>query len=532
MIRLVEIRLSPDVDDAGIERAVRERLGLGPRDRLSWRVFRQSVDARRAGPVRLSFTIDAAVRDEAAVLASLAGQRGIEPTPQATWTPTEPGREPLPDRPVVVGTGPAGLFAALLLARSGYRPLVVERGPDVDARVAAVEHFFRTGDLDPEANVQFGEGGAGTFSDGKLGTRIRDARCRFVMDRMIEAGAPVSVGTSYQPHVGTDLLRGVVRRLREAIVAAGGEVRFRCRLDDLDVADGSVTGVHLTPGGRVPARVVVLAPGHSARDTFAMLLRRGIELVPKAFSIGVRIEHPQVAVDRAQLRALAGHPRLCPTSYKLAWHAPDGRTAYSFCMCPGGVVVAAASEAGGVVTNGMSLHARAGVNANAGLVVGVDPGDFGADHPLAGVEFQRRWERAAFEAGGGRFAAPAQRVVDFLAGRASSGGGAVVPTYPRGVRWTDVSACLPDFAGRTIAAALPALDRQLHGFAAPDAVLTGVETRTSSPVRIPRDEGLEAAVRGLYPAGEGCGHAGGIVSAAVDGVHAAEAIVRRYAPPS
>ena len=529
MIRISEIRVAVDATDADIAREITHRLRIPGRDLISWRVWRQSVDARRTGRVCLSFTVDITVRDESAILGA-AADPSVVLAPENQYVPVQSGSLHLSNRPVVIGTGPAGLFAGLLLARRGYRPLIVDRGPDVDARVRAVDRFFKTGTLDLEANVQFGEGGAGTFSDGKLGTQIRDPRCRLVIDEMVAAGAPPEVATSCRPHVGTDRLRGVVRQLRETIVAHGGEVRFSCRLDDLDVANGQIRAVRFAGGERLATDVVILAPGHSARDTFAMLLSRGVAMEQKPFSMGVRIEHHQAMVDRAQYRELARHPRLGPATYKLVWHGPDDRSTYTFCMCPGGIVVAAASEAGGVVTNGMSAYARDGQNANSGLVVGIHPGDYGSDHPLAGVAFQQKWERAAFEQGGGGYAAPAQRVEDYLAGRPSERLGSVAASYTRNVLAGDVSLCLPPAVARAIKEALPALDRQLRGFAHPDAVMTGVETRTSSPVRILRNDVLESNVRGLYPTGEGAGYAGGIVSAAVDGLRVAETVVQRYAP--
>lgn len=530
MIRIHELRLPVDTTDRDIGRAVARRLGLGAVDIVAWKVWRQSIDARRRGSVMLCFTVDVEVRDEARVK-GLGSDPGVQTTPDARYLQVPEGQQPLPGRPVVVGTGPAGLFAGLLLARRGYAPLVIDRGPAVDDRVRAVAHFWVTGDLDPEANVQFGEGGAGTFSDGKLGTQIHDPRCRLVIDELVAAGAPPEVATSCYPHVGTDRLRAVVRRLREAIVQAGGEVRFLCRLTDLTIDRGAVASVMLDAGERVPTGIVILALGHSARDTFDMLLARGVFMTPKPFSVGLRIEHPQALVDRAQYRELAGHPRLGPATYKLVWHGPDERSAYSFCMCPGGVVVAAASEPGGVVTNGMSVHARDGNNANSALVVGVQPGDFGSNHPLAGVAFQRCWEQAAFCLGGGSFVAPAQRVGDFVAGCASDRLGSVTASYSRGVLPCDLRGALPDFVATTLRQALLALDQRLKGFAHPDAVLTGVETRTSSPVRIVRNESCQANVSGLYPAGEGAGYAGGIVSAAVDGIRVAESVIARFAAP-
>jgi uncharacterized FAD-dependent dehydrogenase len=431
-----------------------------------------------------------------------------------------------------VGTGPAGLFAALVLARAGARPLVLERGAAVDARVRAVETFIRDGVLDPDSNIQFGEGGAGTFSDGKLTTNTHDPRCRRVLEALVEAGAAEEILWQAKPHIGTDHLTGAVKRIREQIESLGGEVRFVTRLSDLILdADGRLRGV-VTQSDRgreeFAAEALILATGHSARDTFEALLLRGARLAQKPFSIGVRIEHDQRMVDRAQYGSAAGHPALGAADYKLSCHLPSGRGVYTFCMCPGGWVVAATSEPGGVVTNGMSRFARDGVNANAAFLVSVSPKDFEDDHPLAGVRFQRRWEHAAFELGGRDFRAPAQLMGDFLRGVASSAAGGVEPTYPLGVQYADLSLCLPDFVVSSLREAAPVLDRRMRGFATADAVLTGVETRSSSPVRVVRDETLQSNLRGVYPCGEGAGYAGGIMSAAVDGMRCAEAVLARY----
>lgn len=532
MIRVAEIRLALDEDSpAALERALVARLGIKREELSAYNIFRQSIDARRKHDIRFVYTVDVQVRDECKVLRNLGnGDPHVAATPRSPYREPETGDEPLDERPVVVGTGPAGLFAGLVLARLGYRPLLLERGADVDTRTRAVTRFWLTGELDPECNVQFGEGGAGTFSDGKLTTLIRDPRCRMVLDELVAAGAPPEIVYSFRPHLGTDNLRGIVRRLRERVIAAGGEVRFGSRFSDLEVEGGRVAAVMVNDRERIPCRVVVLAPGHSARDTFAMLLARGVRMRPKPFSIGVRIEHPQAVIDRAQYGRFAGHPKLGAADYKMAYHAPGGRSAYTFCMCPGGVVVAAASEPGCLVTNGMSFYARDGGNANSALLVGVAPDDFGGNHPLAGVEFQRRWEARAFAAGGGDYRAPVQLAADFLKGRTGSAPGKVQPTYRPGVRAADLRECLPGYAVHTLRQAITALDRRLKGFAMPEAVLTGIETRSSSPVRLERDESCQSNIRGLYPAGEGPGYAGGIVSSAVDGIRVAEAVAARYRP--
>ena len=432
--------------------------------------------------------------------------------------------------PVIIGTGPCGLFAGLSLARMGFKPILLERGKIVRERTQDVWGFWRGRRLNPESNVQFGEGGAGTFSDGKLHTGIKDRahHIRRILQDFVDCGAPEEIIYISKPHIGTLRLVKVVENLRAKILALGGEIRFDSRVTDIVVENGSVHGVQLSGGERIAADRVILAVGHSARDTFEMLHRRGVRVEPKPFSIGFRIEHPQHLIDACRLGPRAGNPALGAADYKLVHHCRNGRAVYSFCMCPGGQVVAAASEAGRVVTNGMSHYSRNERNANAGIVVGITPADFGSDHPLAGIALQRRLEQKAFELGGGNYNAPAQRLGDFLAGRPSTGAGSVIPSYSPGVTWVDLGDALPDYAVAAIREAIPAFDRTLKGFAMNDAVFTAVETRTSSPIRIARNGNFESVnTPGLYPAGEGAGFAGGIISAAVDGMKVAEAVARK-----
>ena len=523
MLRITNLRLPIDGTEEQLRRKAARLLRLSPDEIQELQPVKQSIDARNKSDLHLVYSVNVRVSGEERLLR--------RPLPPSVSVLKEiPYQFPSVRRrsaqmPVVVGTGPAGLFAALYLARAGIPSIVLERGRPVEQRTADVEKFWTTGVLDPVSNVQFGEGGAGTFSDGKLTTGTHDPRIATVLDTLVKAGAPADVAYSHKPHIGTDILRQVVRALRQELIALGCDIRFETRLTGLQTTAGRLTGITAECGGlsySLSCDTLILAPGHSARDTFTMLYDAGIPMEQKNFAIGVRIEHRQSEISQAQYGP--AWDRLPPSDYKLSCHLPSGRSAFTFCVCPGGQVVAAASEEGMLVTNGMSCRARDGENINGGFLVGVGPGDFPGQDPLAGVRFQEQWERAAFEAGNHTFWAPAQRVDDFLSRRPSSRGGEVKPTYLPGVVWTDLSRCLPDIVTDTLRETLPLFDRKVRGFAAPDAVLTGVETRSSSPVRIVRGADFQSSLCGLYPCGEGAGYAGGIVSAAVDGVRVAEAV--------
>ncbi|MES2957888.1 MAG: NAD(P)/FAD-dependent oxidoreductase [Pseudomonadota bacterium] len=542
MLRVTELRLPLEHDAGALRPAVVARLGIRDVELGALTVFRRAYDARKKSAIQLIYTVDCEVAAEAQVLARLGHDRHVRLAPDTSYrlvghAPSDFRADARP-RPLVVGFGPCGLFAALVLAQMGLRPIVLERGKAVRERTQDTWGLWRKGVLEPESNVQFGEGGAGTFSDGKLWSQISDPRhlTRKVLTEFVKAGAPEEILFVAKPHIGTFRLVGMVERMRVDIEALGGEIRFQQRVTDVCIEDGCLRGVTLASGEQLRADHVVLALGHSARDTFQMLHERGVFMEAKPFSIGYRVEHPQGLIDRARFGPSAGHPVLGAADYKLVHHASNGRSVYSFCMCPGGTVVAATSEVERVVTNGMSQYSRNERNANAGIVVGIAPQDYRQDgrldgpvSPLDGMAFQRHWEARAYVLGGGGYVAPGQLVGDFIKGRPSVALGAVLPSYKPGVRMTDLAEpgrpSLPDYAIAAIREALPAFERQIQGFAMADAVLTGVETRTSSPLRITRGKDFQSLnVKGLYPAGEGAGYAGGIMSAGVDGIEVAEAL--------
>ena len=545
MMRLTELKLPLDHDEAALPALIVKTLGIKPADLVSHHIHKRSYDARKQ-KLLLVYIVHVTLSSpalEEQLIAQFAGHPHIGPAPDLTYYPPTQASQAPAVRPVVIGFGPCGIFAALLLAQMGFKPIVLERGKKVRERTKDTWGLWRKQVLHPESNVQFGEGGAGTFSDGKLWSQIKDPRHlgRKVMLEFVKAGAPEEILLVSKPHIGTFKLVKVVEHMREQIEALGGEIRFQQRVSDVAIesdADGQhirgLTIDNLEDGSRYTLRAdhVVLAPGHSARDTFAMLHERGVFMEAKPFSIGFRIEHPQGLIDRARLGQHAGHPLLGAADYKLVHHAANGRSVYSFCMCPGGTVVAATSEVGRVVTNGMSQYSRNERNANAGIVVGIAPADFveGAIagqpvHPLAGIAFQRQLESNAYTLGGSSYEAPGQLVGDFLAARASTSLGSVEPSYKPGVHLTDLAGALPGYAIAAMREALPAFGKKIKGFDMPDAVLTGVETRTSSPLRITRGDDFQSLnVKGLYPAGEGASYAGGILSAGVDGIEVAEAV--------
>ena len=531
MLRITELRLPLEHAEAALEIAILKKLDIAKSALIGFSVFKRSYDARKKDALLFVYSVDVSVHDEAALLKKFRGNKSVGPTPDTSYHFVGHAASSASLRPIVVGFGPCGIFAALILAQMGFKPIVLERGKQVRERTQDTWGLWRKRILDPESNVQFGEGGAGTFSDGKLYSQIKDPRHlgRKVMSEFVKAGAPPEIMYVSKPHVGTFRLVGVVEKMREEIIALGGEVRFMHRVTDLQIEGGQLRGVSVLDvvNNRVEdlrADHVVLALGHSARDTFQMLHDRGVYLESKAFSIGFRIEHPQSLIDRARLGANAGNALLGAADYKLVHHAGNGRSVYSFCMCPGGTVVAATSEVNCVVTNGMSEYSRNERNANAGIVVGIDARDYPGG-PMAGIQFQRTWESRAFVLGGGTYEAPGQLVGDFISGMASTQFGSVIPSYQPGVKLDDLATSLPDYAITAIREAIPAFDKQLRGFALHDAVLTGVETRTSSPIRITRGEDFQSLnVRGLYPAGEGASYAGGILSAGVDGIKVAEAV--------
>lgn len=528
MIRINELSLPLDHPQDAIRAAILKRLNIRDNELIDFTVFKRSYDARKKNSeITLIYILDVNVTNEAKVLARLSQDHQIKPAPDTHYYPVASAPSNLTERPIVIGLGPCGLYAALILAQMGFKPIVLERGKDVRERTKDTWALWRKRELSPESNVQFGEGGAGLFSDGKLYSQIKDPKFygRKVMHEFVKAGAPAEILYVSKPHIGTFRLTGVVAKMREEIIALGGEIRFDNKVTDFLIDDGRIQGVTLANGETLNSRYVVLALGHSARDTFRTLHTRGVFLEAKPFAIGFRIEHPQSVIDEARLGKYAGHPELGAADYKLVYHASNGRAVYSFCMCPGGTVVAATSEPGRVVTNGMSQYSRNERNANSAIVVNISPEDFPGG-PLAGVAFQETLESQAYELGGANYSAPAQLVGDFINNTPSNTLGEVEPSYKPGINLGDLSPSLPAYAIEAIREALPAFGKQIKGFDRADAILTGIETRTSSPVRITRDNtSLQSLnTRGLYPAGEGAGYAGGILSAGVDGIKVAEAL--------
>lgn len=529
MLRIVNIRTAAPMVKP-LEAIVAKKLRCNVRDIEKLIIVRRSVDARRKPQIYFVFTVDVALSHEDMYWKRCRDHKDIRKLTIEEEPPIIPGETYLSTRPIVIGTGPSGLAAALELSRLGYKPLVLERGQDVDTRTADIESFWNTGSFKASSNVQFGEGGAGTFSDGKLTTRVHHPLIPRILQMFIQAGAPEEIAYAYNPHVGTDILRNVVKNMRKTIEAQGGEVRFGSCVTSIEVEQGKVKAVIVNGNERIPADLVILGIGHSARDTFSMLYEKGVHLERKDFAIGVRIEHDQHVIDHSQYGCSAAELGLDAADYALVYHNKEGRSCYSFCMCPGGVVVAAASEEGGIVTNGMSLYKRDSGVANSALVVNVTSDDIGGDSPLAGVEFQRRYEELAFRIGGSNYHAPAQRVGDFL-GRTGEGKMTSFASYKPGITWADLHEVLPDFVTTTLSEALPWFGRKIHGFDDNNAVMTGVETRTSSPVRIVRGDDRQAVeTTGLYPVGEGAGYAGGIMSAFLDGLETAIAIIQIYKP--
>ena len=528
MIRINEIRLELDDSEALLSAKAAKILKINKKYIKRLTIYKKSIDARKKDDIHFSYSVDCEITlDENQIVSKCRSGKVALVKPYRYEMPEN--RRVSKFRPVIVGFGPAGMLAGLILAEAGLKPLIFERGRAVDDRQKDVERFWKTRELDEESNVQFGEGGAGTFSDGKLTTGIKSPFIRKVLLELYEAGAPEEILYSAKPHIGTDRLAVVVKNIRKKIESLGGEVRLECRVEKLIVYNKFIQGITYTHHGEsfdMEADSVIMAIGHSARDTVEMLYNLGVEIVQKPFSVGARIEHPQSLIDKAQYGSFAGHPKLGAADYKLSCHGLHERGAYTFCMCPGGTVVAAASEKGGVIVNGMSSLARDGNNANSALLVGIEPKDFPSEHPLAGIYYQKEIEHKAFLLGGGNYIAPAQLVGDFLAGRASTRLGTVAPTCPTGVTLTDIRECLPQKVTETMQSAIVEMDKKLKGFMLYDAVLTAPETRSSSSVRILRDEFCQCNVRGVYPCGEGAGYAGGIVSAAVDGIKCAHAVLK------
>ncbi|MDF2656996.1 MAG: NAD(FAD)-utilizing dehydrogenase [Bacillota bacterium] len=572
MLRIHEIKKGLGESQAVIPERIVRKLGVKGLEIQEYRLIKESIDARNKSDIKLVYSVDfipsmpnRTVSETEKRLLSQCKNAKLETAPDMSYQPVPQGSEPMTNRPVIAGFGPCGMFAGLILAQAGYRPIILERGKPIEERVKDVERFWKQGILDGESNVQFGEGGAGLFSDGKLTTQIKDPRVRKVLEEFVQAGGPPDLLYKQKPHIGTDVLRRVVLSIRRTILEHGGEILFQSRLTGLEVSSDDdnvgtngnsdksgnkrIKAVLINGETSIATENLILAVGHSARDTFRNLYQSGVSMSQKPFSIGVRIEHPQAMIDASQYGSSRESSELGAADYKLSYRCGNGRGVYTFCMCPGGYVIGAASHEGHVVTNGMSYHDRGSALANSALLVDVRPEDFPDDHPLSGIDFQEKYEKLAFEAGGSDYCAPAQRVGDFLRGidgafkedlkaggvvepeksaEAQVSAGNLDPTYRPGVHWTELRTCLPEFAAIAMREAIPQLGRKLRGFDREDAVMTGVETRSSSPVRINRDEALVGNIEGLYPAGEGAGYAGGIMSAAVDGIKVAEEIIKKY----
>ncbi|MBE6021620.1 MAG: hypothetical protein E7231_00140 [Cellulosilyticum sp.] len=526
MIRVQDIKLSLEEEKEEVLLGkIAKKLKIKPSDIIKYTIFKEAIDARKKDEIKLVYTVDVETRKDDMLLEKYPNLKRTDPA----YVCPPKGEKLMDHPPVVVGSGPCGLFAALILAQQGFKPIVVERGRCVEERVKDIERLTKEGIFDPKSNIQFGEGGAGTFSDGKLTTQIKNKRCHKVLEEMVLAGAPEEILYKNKPHVGTDILRDVVRNIRQQIIALGGTFRFETQLTDLEIEDGALKAVILNDTERLETEHCILAIGHSARDTFEMLHKRQVHMEQKPFSMGMRVEHLQSWINEAQFgEKYAHHPKLGAAEYKLVHHCENGRTVYSFCMCPGGYVMASASEEGRVVTNGMSEHARDGVNANSAILVNVGPEDFEGDHPLAGMYMQRQLEEVAFKLGGGQYKAPAQKLGDFFENQVSTSFGVVKPTYEPGITLSNMKASMPKYMGEAIDEAMHAFGKKIKNFDHPDALFTGFETRSSSPVRLPRNEAYESSVKGLYPAGEGAGYAGGISSAAVDGIQIAESLVKEF----
>ncbi|MBU1087769.1 MAG: FAD-dependent monooxygenase [Candidatus Omnitrophica bacterium] len=524
MFLIKNLKLAFDHNELDLKKAIAAALNIEIKHINQYELKRKSIDARSKTRICFVYSLAVTVNDLIANTIVVDQKNISRYEPIVYNLPAKRGK--LKQNPLIIGAGPAGLFSALLLAEAGFAPLLIEQGKDVDARRADIKQFFTQGKLDQQSNIQFGEGGAGTFSDGKLYTLINDKRSQKVFDVFLQAGAPAEILYSAKPHIGTDKLSLVVKNLRKKIIALGGQIKFDTKITDFIIENNKVTAAISADNQVFKSEIIILALGGSARETFALLHKKGVRLQSKPFSIGARIEHPQSLISKVKYHDFYNESRLGPAEYKLVHHAANKRSVYSFCMCPGGAVVASSSENGGIVTNGMSEFARDKQNANSAIVVAVKPEDFGSEHPLAGIEFQRKWENLAFKAGGSNFYAPAQLVGDFLHNKPSKQLGSVQPSYAPGILLGDLTQCLPEFVTDTIKHGLLEFDKKIKGFAMPDAVLTGVETRTSSPVRVLRNEQYCSSIKGLYPIGEGAGYAGGIVSAALDGIKAVEEILQ------